>query len=138
MIPTSQRHRHAAPPTKRPRILIVDDEPEIVRALGLRLRSVGYDVLAAADGVQATAMAVREQPDLILLDIGLPGGDGHTIASRIRSNMRTVQIPLIFLTARTAIDDVRKSESVQAAGYVQKPYQPEALLSLVKQALASR
>ena len=94
----------------RPKVLVVDDEPDIVRALSLRLKSNGYDVVVARDGVQATVTAVREQPDLIVLDLGLPGGDGHVVAQRLRNNAKTCDVPIIALTARTANRDRVKAE----------------------------
>lgn len=126
-----------AVPKRRHRILVVDDEPDIVRALALRLKSAGYELLVASDAVQATRIAVKEQPDLILLDIGLPGGDGHTVASRLRANLKTVNIPLIFLTARSGSTDRQKAQLVAPAGYLIKPYQPEELLRIIEEALQS-
>ena len=117
------------------RILIVDDEPEIVRALSLRLRAAGYEVLSAADAIQATQAAMKERPDLVILDIGMPCGDGHTVASRIRSSSLTSQTPIIFLSARTAHQDQERAREAGAVGFLTKPYKPEELLDLVKKAL---
>src|ERR1700719_730140 len=83
------------------RILIVDDEPELVRALALRLNSAGYETLSASDGLAAMEMALSHRPDLVLLDIGLPVQDGYQVAAMLRTERRTAHIPIVFLTART-------------------------------------
>jgi two-component system chemotaxis response regulator CheY len=120
---------------KSKRILVVDDEPEIRQALGLRLSAAGYDVLSAGDGYQGTQLAITEQPDAIVLDIGLPAGDGHTVAERLRANPRTVGIPVIYLTARTSPADARKARESGAFGYLIKPYPPQVLLSMILKAV---
>jgi CheY-like chemotaxis protein len=116
-------------PTAIRKILIVDDEPELVRAVALRLNSAGYQTLSAADGLAATEMAFSHQPDLILLDIGLPIQDGYQVAAMLRTAERTAHIPIVFLTARTW--DLDKARQVRPDGYVIKPYQPAELLNLV-------
>jgi len=129
----------AVPPDAghRRKILIVDDEPEIVRVLALRLKMAGYDVVAAMDGAGALMTAVTEQPDLVLLDIGLPYGDGHFVASRLGSNAKTAHIPILFLSARNADDDLRSARQSGAVGFITKPYDPEELLRRVVWALES-
>jgi two-component system KDP operon response regulator KdpE len=121
----------AVPIDRRRKILVVDDEPDIVRAVALRLRTAGYDVVAATDGAGALMTALTEQPDLVLLDIGLPHGDGHFVASRLRSNARTAHIPILFLSARNAPDDLSSARSSGAIGFITKPYDPEELLRRV-------
>lgn len=117
------------------KIMVVDDEEDVVRALGMRLKSAGYEVITAMDGMSATQMAVKHQPDLILLDIGMPGGDGHTVAQRLKSNLKTLTVPIIYLTARANQEDMRKATDLGAAGYLLKPFKSERLLSLVERVL---
>jgi two-component system OmpR family response regulator len=117
------------------RILIVDDEPELVRAVTLRLNSAGYETLSASDGLAATEMALRYQPDLVLLDIGLPHQDGYQVATTLRMASRTAHIPIVFLTARTW--DLDKARQIRPDGYVVKPYQPAELLEMVGRLTAS-
>ena len=124
----------AAPVDRRRKILIVDDEPDIVRALALRLKMAGYDVVAATDGAGALMTAVTEQPDLMLLDIGLPHGDGHFVAAKLRSNAITAHIPILFLSARHARSDLRHARKSGAVGFIEKPYDPEELLQRVGRA----
>ena len=113
------------------KIMIVDDEVDLVRALTLRFKSAGYEVVTATDGVTATQVAVREQPDAIVLDIGLPGGDGHTVAERLRSNMKTMSIPVVYLTARSSEKDKQRAAALGAAAYLTKPFKAEELLEVV-------
>jgi two-component system OmpR family response regulator len=117
------------------RILIVDDEPELVRAVTLRLNSAGYETLSASDGLAATEMAFSYQPDLVLLDIGLPHQDGYQVATMLRMAFRTAHIPIVFLTARTW--DLDKARQIRPDGYVVKPYQPAELLEIVGRLTAS-
>ncbi len=121
----------------RARVLVIDDEPDIVLAVGKRLTHAGYEVVFAADGAEATKMALRARPDLIILDIGLPCGDGHTVADRIRANCNTMFTPIIYLTARTADDDRNKAYDAGAFAYLTKPFKPEELLQLIDQALST-
>jgi two-component system KDP operon response regulator KdpE len=120
---------------ERSKILIVDDEPDIIRALSLRLRNAGYDVVQASDGATATLLAVRESPDLILLDIGMPAGNGHTVLARLRKNIRTMTVPVIYLTARASEEDRKTALDAGAAGYLVKPYDSNELLAAVREAL---
>ena len=117
------------------RILIVDDEPELVRALTLRLHSAGYETISAGDGLAATEMAISCQPDLVLLDIGLPHQDGYQVARKLRTADGTSHIPIVFLTARTW--DLDKAHQVRPDGYVVKPYQPAELLDIVGKVIAA-
>jgi DNA-binding response OmpR family regulator len=117
------------------KILVVDDEPDVIRALTMRLKFAGYEVIVAADGASATRMAITEQPDLIILDIGLPCGDGHMVAHRLCDNMNSTVIPVIFLTARTSQADRAKAMEVGAADFITKPFTAVQLLSSVERAL---
>jgi two-component system chemotaxis response regulator CheY len=117
-------------------VLVVDDEPEIRQAVGLRLKAAGYDVLAAGDGHMGTQLAITERPDAIVLDIGLPAGDGHTVAERLRAHPLTMGIPVIYLTARTSPVDARRAQESGAFGYLIKPYPPDVLLSMIKKAVS--
>jgi len=117
------------------RILIVDDEPDIIMSLTMRLRANDYEVISAMDGMQATTTALREKPDLVVLDIGMPAGDGHVVAQRLRENVTTMHIPIIFLTARTADDDYMKALQQRVDKYLTKPYQPEQLLESIEECL---
>ena len=115
---------------KRPVILAVDDVPDnlaLVRAL-LRQR---YEVRTAASGEQALAMVHSDPPDLILLDVMMPGLDGYETCSRLKADERFRRIPVLFLTARAEIEDEEKGFSLGAVDYITKPLNPSLLLARV-------
>jgi DNA-binding response OmpR family regulator len=85
---------------EKPKILIVDDDPELRRGLNLRLHANHFATSYATDGFSAIAMAQKEQPDLIILDIGLPAGDGFVVLDRLKQSAQLASIPVIVLTAR--------------------------------------
>jgi len=84
----------------RTKILVVDDNPTIRKGLSVRLRANGYEVLFAEDAISATATLVTERPDLVVLDLGLPRGDGFVVMERLHKNDRLANIPVIVLTGR--------------------------------------
>ena len=119
------------------KILVVDDEPDIVKTVSMRLKSSGYEVVTAKDGVQAVEVAMKEQPDLIVLDIRMPEMDGHGVAARLRDSIDTAFIPIIFLTASTTESDYQTAVGEGASKYVTKPFEPEELVAAIKQLLQS-
>lgn len=115
----------------RARILLVDDDADLLEAVRIRLRSAGYEVHTAADGVQATRLARLEQPDLVVLDIGMPGGDGHTVAYRLKNDPLTMFTPIVFLTARTNESDFERARNNRVDKYLVKPFQADELVLAV-------
>jgi len=122
--------------TEKKKILIVDDERDIVRALMIRLQTGGYDVVAAFDGAQGVFMAHKEKPDLVILDIRMPAGDGFSVAHRLRHSSDTRSIPIIFLTGSPERNAEERAAELGARFYIKKPYDPEELLDAVKRALS--
>ncbi|MFB3886148.1 MAG: response regulator [Thermodesulfobacteriota bacterium] len=120
------------------RILIVDDERDIVKALMIRLRSSGYDVITAFDGAQGVFMANKEVPDLVILDIRMPAGDGFSVVEKLKESSRTHRIPIIFLTGSPERNAEEKAMALGARFYIKKPYDPEELLDAVKRALETK
>lgn len=111
------------------KILVVDDEPNIVALASLYLKGEGYDVVSAADGLEALQKVANEQPDLLVLDIMLPQMDGWEVCRQLRKDS---MIPIIMLTART--DDVDKIVGLEigADDYMVKPFNPRELVARVK------
>ncbi len=105
-----------------PRILIVDDTPVNVRILVRALTKAGYETLEASDGFQAVAAATEQQPDLILLDIMMPGRDGLEVCRILKSRETTAAVPIIFLTAKTDAGLIETAFSLGASDYVTKPF----------------
>jgi DNA-binding response OmpR family regulator len=115
------------------KILVVDDEEDVAKALNVRLKANGYHVVLAFDSVQAFTMANKERPDLIILDIMIPGGGGFVVAERLKQSTATHHIPIIFLTGISGGEE--RAYKVGASGYVMKPYHPEKLLETINNAL---
>ena len=113
-------------------VLVVDDEPSLRDLLKFNLVQAGFDVLLASEGVQAQALALQVQPDLIILDVMLPNIDGITICQRLRRDNRTSNVPILMLTARTQPKDVVAGFTAGADDYLKKPFELEELLARVK------
>jgi DNA-binding response OmpR family regulator len=120
---------------QKKKILIVEDERDIVRALMIRLQGAGYEVVTAFDGAQGVFMAHKEKPDLIILDIRMPAGNGFSVAQRLKRSMHTFTIPVIFLTGSPEKNAEEKAMALGARFYIKKPYDPEELLDAIKRAL---
>ncbi len=114
------------------RILIADDDLEALRLIGLMLERKGYEIAAAASGEQALKKIEEQLPDLIILDVMMPGVDGYEVARLLRENPQTAPIPILFFTAKSSITD--KIAGFQAGGddYLTKPIHPAELLSRVE------
>jgi DNA-binding response OmpR family regulator len=119
----------------RSKILIVDDDFDLRRGLNLRLRANNYDVVYAADGLSTIAVAQKEHPDLIILDIGMPAGDGFTVMERLQRSAALACVPVIILTARDPQYTKDKALKAGAAAFFQKPADNEELLAAIKSAL---
>ncbi len=120
---------------EKKKILIVDDERDIVKALMIRLQGAGYEVVTAFDGAQAIFVAHKENPDLILLDIRMPAGNGFSVAEKLKDSKNTLSIPVIFLTGSPERDSEEKAMTLGARFYIKKPYDPEELMDAIKRAL---
>ncbi len=115
------------------KVLVVDDEQDVAKALKARLKANGFNVVLAYDSVQAFTIANEEKPDLIVLDIMIPGGGGFVVAERLKQSHATYRIPIIFLTGIPGGEE--RASKVGASGYVMKPYQPDELLETIRRAL---
>ncbi len=121
---------------KKPKkILLVEDDPNISKALSIRLKHRGYETTVAPDGTTAVETAVKLQPDLALLDISLPAGNGFTVAERIQALLPKAT-PLIFLTASKQPGLREKAQELGAQAFFQKPYEAEDVLGAIQIALA--
>jgi DNA-binding response OmpR family regulator len=122
---------------RKKRILIVDDERDIIKALTVRLQSKGYGVFGALGGAQGIFMANKEIPDLIILDIRMPDVDGFSVVETLKQSDRTSRIPIIFLTGSPERDADERAMGLGARFYIKKPYDPEELIDAVRRALES-
>ena len=106
----------------KPKIMIVEDDAELVRGLKRLLESEGYDVVPATVSMHALPLALREQPDLVVLDVMMPGIDGWEVLRRIRSSASTAETPVLMLTAKTSVDDRVFGLASGADDYLTKPF----------------
>ena len=118
---------------RQPKIMIVDDDPDLCHALGLRLRASHYKTLSAGDGYSALALAQKEHPDLVLLDLGLPGlATGDVVLKHMRTFPSLAPIPVIVLTGRDLRDHKQPMLELGAVGCFQKPVDNDQLLDLIR------
>jgi DNA-binding response OmpR family regulator len=120
--------------TKRKRILIADDDPAIARML-MKLLEKDYETVVARTGTEAMRLALETEPDLILLDVEMPGMDGFRVAELLKKDPDLTRIPVIFLTARGAAADVVRGIQAGARHYLVKPFKLEEVRAKVQKAL---
>lgn len=118
-----------------PKILLVEDDPDTTTALTIRLKASGYTVVHANDGTTATGLAWLEAPDVIILDLGLPDGDGYGVMKELKSSPETAAIPVIVLTARDPIGNQELSYEMGAVEFYQKPVQWKWFLASLERAV---
>jgi DNA-binding response OmpR family regulator len=117
------------------KILIVDDDPDICRGMQLRLEYSGYDTCFAADALSGAAAAGKEEPDLIVLDLGLPQGDGFLFIERLKTHPALGAIPIIVVSARDARANRERAIKAGATAYLQKPVDNAEFLAVIRKAL---
>jgi len=122
-------------PARQPKILLVDDEKDLLRTMSLKLKKHGYDVIFAMDGFSAISTAINEKPDLVLLDIGLPAGDGFSVMQKINSNCRTILMPIIVITGRELEENKKLAMEAGAKAFFQKPVDTNNLLTAIQSVL---
>jgi diguanylate cyclase (GGDEF)-like protein len=116
-------------------ILVADNEPDILRFVEVNLRLEGFSVLLARNGEEALRRAVEERPDLVLLDVMMPGLDGFEVCRKLRANPRTSGVPVMFLTAKALTSDKVDGLAAGADDYVLKPFDPVELVARVRTTL---
>ncbi len=118
------------------RLLVVDDEPKLLRAIALDLKGEGYDVSTARSGNEALVSVAQRLPDLIVSDIRMPGMDGYALARRLRQNQSTALIPIVFLTAKDTTEDRIEGFRTGVDAYLTKPFEPDELLAVIASILS--
>lgn len=120
------------------KILVVDDEPDVISLLTLMLESEGYDVITAADGQSALEKARTENPDLVILDIMLPRLNGYKVARMLKFDENYSHVPIIMLTSKVQERDRLMGLEMGADDYIDKPFDTAMLLSVVKKILEKK
>lgn len=114
-------------------ILVVDDEPDIRLILKARLEAAGYRVETAGNGLEALNCIRSQPPDLVILDLMLPGMDGYAVCAMLKRDRRFSHIPIIILSARSQAQDRKTGVALGADAYLTKPFQPQELLATIEQ-----
>jgi DNA-binding response OmpR family regulator len=117
------------------KILIVDDDPDVRQAMHIRLRANSYDTCFASDALSSVTEARKQRPDLIILDLGLPGDDGYVVMERLKGQAVLSQIPIIVVSARDARGNHDRVIAAGAQVYLQKPVINAELLAIIRQTL---
>ena len=117
--------------SKPRRVLVADDDPDILKVVAANLEAEGIAVETVANGWEAQARALRTLPDLIILDIGMPGRDGLEVIQALRAHAETKDIPVVFLTARSSDADIWEGWKAGAAYYLTKPFDTVQLMHFV-------
>jgi len=120
---------------KDKKILIVEDDQDLILGMSIRLKANGFSVVTAMDGLSVVSAARKEQPDLILLDLGLPAGDGFIVLERLKTNTMLMDIPVIVISAREKNTNSERSLRAGAGAYLQKPVDNETLLKVIESTL---
>ena len=116
-------------------VLVVDDEPQARAMLRLIMVRAGFEVVEAKDGYEALDEVARQLPDLMILDIMMPGIDGFYVCEQLRSNERSAALPIIVLSAKTDAESIQRGEEVGATKYLTKPVSPDDLTRHVREVL---
>jgi len=122
--------------THKPKVLLVDDQESVRKLLEAVLRVRSYDVCYASSGPEGIEVAAREQPDLILLDVMMPGMDGFKVCQTLKRGAATSHIPVVFLTARSDAADREMAEQAGGAGLLGKPFRSVELLETISRLLS--
>lgn len=120
---------------QRKKILVVDDEEDLVNFVKLRLQGNNYQVVAASDGEEALKVFAQEKPDLVLLDILMPKLDGFQVCQKLKADPAAANIPIIMLTAKDRAADIKLAKESGADAYIIKPFDAVTLLLNIKEQL---
>lgn len=132
---TMRRMIHRRGPMANKKILIVDDDPDVRQAMHIRLRSQSYDTFSASDALTSVSEALKHQPDLIILDLGLPEEDGYGVMQRFKRHPSLGAIPIIVVTARDQLGNQDRVITAGAKAYLQKPVNNAELLAIIRRTL---
>ena len=122
---------------KAKRVLVVDDDAKQIAALSIRLKSAGFEVLGARDGLEGLKLAMSDNPDLIILDIWMPGNVGCLVAERLK-HVGLGHVPVIFLTASKKTEVWPIAKEVEAVAFFEKPYNSKQLLEAIHQFIGTK
>jgi DNA-binding response OmpR family regulator len=117
------------------KILLIEDDKDTVRAMAVRFKAEGYQLAVAHDAVSAISTARKEKPDLIVLDLGLPAGDGFTVMQRLKSNYDSMLVPIVVVSARDPLINKQRAIDAGAEAFFQKPIDNEEFFGTLRKTL---
>jgi two-component system chemotaxis response regulator CheY len=117
-------------------VLLVDDDNTILLGTGVRLKSMGYTVYTAKDAVSAISAVRKNEPDVVVLDISLPAGDGFVVAERLQNLIGSAATPIIFITASDNVTLRERAKKLGAVGFLKKPFDATSLADAIESALS--
>ena len=118
------------------RVLVIDDEPDVRWLIRMSLERAGHEVLAAEDGLRGVALAMKQHPDVIVLDLMMPVMDGYTVLDELAKDPRTAGIPVLVLSARAIPAEAKRATEAGARRFLEKPFDPEVLADELMEILA--
>lgn len=121
-----------------PKILVVDDDEHILRSLSQYLELEDFNVVSASSGPEALALFQQEKPDLLVLDVMMPGMDGFQVLETLRKDPETAGVPVLMLTARDQHNDILKGYQMGATSYLVKPFNLDELVEAIREVFASK
>jgi two-component system phosphate regulon response regulator PhoB len=127
----------ASPGRTRPLVLLAEDDPDVRDMIERKLRGDDMDVIAVSDGVAALHAAKTMRPDLVLLDVMMPGMTGLQICHELRSNVATNNLPVMLITARARAEDIQTGYDAGADDYIVKPFSPRDLVTRIRDGLVA-
>lgn len=113
-------------------VLLIEDDKDIAMSLGIRLRDKGYQLAMASDAISAISQARSSNPDVAVIDINLPGGDGFVVAERLRKLLETSTTPLIFMTASKAAGLKERAQTLGSVAFLEKPFDSTKLVNVIE------
>lgn len=124
--------------SENPKILVVDDDEHILRSLSQYLELEDFQVVSASSGPEALELFEKEQPELLVLDVMMPGMDGFQVLETLRKNPQTSHVPVLMLTARDQHNDILKGYQMGATSYLVKPFNLDELVEAIREVFASK
>ena len=121
-----------------PKVLVVDDDPQVLKLLRVNFELEGFDVLSATNGEEALEMVGKDTPDVVVCDVMMPGIDGLEVVRRLRAQPDTAALPLVVVSAKAQRADIRAGLKLGADEYVTKPFDPAELIATVQRLLDER
>lgn len=119
------------------KVLLIEDDSKISLAIGMSLKAMGYEIASAGDAVSAVSQARKVQPDVVVLDINLPGGDGFVVAERLQQLAQTATVPIIFITASKQEGLRDRAAQLGAVHFLEKPFGVTDLADAIESAFPS-